>query len=416
MDGQKMKIRVVSINLANIGSTGKIVENIRKIAQQDDIEVYIAYPPSDACNPKKDHDIIIGSKVGRYKSYQMAYYTGFNGCFSIFATLRFIQRLQKIRPDVIHLHNLHHSYINLPLLFGYIKKNAIPVVWTLHDCWAFTGQCPYFAMVKCNKWKSGCYECPSYTEYPESAVDRTSLMWKLKKKWFNGVQHMVIVTPSKWLANLVKESYLKDYPIKVINNGIDLSLFRPVQSNYRKEHNIAIDKYIVLGVAFGWGIRKGLDIFAELEKRLDPDIYQIVLVGTDGEVDKKLPPNIRTIHRTQNQQELVEIYTMADVFVNPTREDNFPTVNIESLACGTPVITFDTGGSPEILDNFCGKIVGVDDVDSMVREIEKQRKDKLLTSKNCIERSYCFSDTEKYMEYVEMYKKMAKKKEGLNEE
>lgn len=410
MDNQKLKLRVVSINLANIGSTGKIAEGIRKVARNYNIDIYVSYPPSDACNPQGDNDIIIGTKTGRYKSYQMAYYTGLNGCFSVFATIRFIHKLKEIRPNVIHIHNLHHSYINLPLLFRYIKRENIPVIWTLHDCWAFTGQCPYFTLAKCEKWRYGCYACPNYNEYPESAVDRTSLMWKMKRKWFNGVENMILVTPSKWLAGLVKESYLGSYPLRVINNGIDLSVFKPLSGVNRRELNISTGKYIVLGVAFGWGTRKGLDVFIELAKLLDTRVYQIILVGTDDEVDKSLPQTIVSIHRTQNQQELAEIYAMADVFVNPTREDNFPTVNIEAIACGTPVITFDTGGSPEIIDSSCGQVVELNDVGGLVREIEKQRREKVLTSSNCLKRAASFSDLDKYMEYVELYKELAIRK------
>ncbi len=409
MTEQGKEIRVVSINLANIGSTGKIVENIRQVGKKENVTVYAAYPPSDACNSQKNGDILIGGKIGRYKSYQMAYYTGFNGCFSIFATIKFLRTLDKIQPNVIHLHNLHHSYINIPLLFDYIKKKRIPVIWTLHDCWAFTGQCAYFTLSKCDKWINGCYACPSYKEYPDSMVDRTVVMWKQKKKWFNNVSQMIIVTPSKWLADLVKKSYLKNYRVQVINNGIDLSLFKPTQSNFRQKHNIPLNVVIVLGVAFGWGVRKGLDVFIELEKRLDSKLYKLVLVGTDSNIDKQLPPSILSIHRTQNQHELAEIYTAADLFVNPTREDNFPTVNIESLACGTPVLTFETGGSSEIIDESCGKSICVNDVNELIQEIEEQRMMRKFTSENCIKRAQYFSDKDKFSEYIKLYKDLADK-------
>ena len=181
-------------------------------------------------------------------------------------------------------------------------------------------------------------------------------MWKLKKKWFTGVKNMIIVTPSKWLAGLASESYLREYPIKVINNGIDLKVFKPTTGNFRERYKILENKFIVLGVSFAWGKRKGLDCFVKMAKELGEN-YQIVLVGTDDDLDKQLPNNIISIHRTQNQKELAEIYTAADVFAMPTREENYPTVNMEAIACGTPVVTFDTGGSSEMLDEKSGIVV-----------------------------------------------------------
>ena len=227
------------------------------------------------------------------------------------------------------------------MLFKYIKKNNIPTVWTLHDCWPFTGKCPYFTIVKCEKWKNGCYKCPQYKDYPKTLYDNTKQMWKLKKKWFTGVHNLTIVTPSEWLAKLVHESYLKEYPVKIINNGIDLNLFRPSEKNRTDVvKKIKKQKYIVLGVAFDWGFRKGLDIFIKLTDILPTDKYQIVLVGTSSIIDKELPKSIISVHRTQNQEELVELYTLADVFAMPTREENFPTVNLEALACGNSCSDF----------------------------------------------------------------------------
>ena len=213
---------------------------------------------------------------------------------------------------------------------------------------------------------------------------------------------MTIVTPSEWLASLVKESYLKDYPVKVINNGIDLNIFKPTESDFIKKYALE-NKYIVLGVAFGWGRRKGLDVFIELAKRLDEEKYKIVLAGTDDNVDKLLPDNIISIHRTQNQTELAEIYTAADVFANPTREENYPTVNMEALACGTPVVTFNTGGSPEMLDETCGAAVAKDDNDAMYNEIIRICEKKPYSMEACIKKAKGFDKNEKFGEYIRLY-------------
>lgn len=351
--------------------------------------------------PKHLNSCRFGYKLENYINAFFSKYTGYHNVLSIFGTLSLIKKIKKFNPDIIHLHNIHLWVFNVPLLFRYIKKHNIKVVWTLHDCWAFTGQCPHFTMIKCNKWKTGCHNCPQINVYPSSKVDRTKKMWQLKKKWFSGVKDLTIVTPSEWLADLAKQSYLNEYPIKVINNGIDLNVFKPTQSDFRTMHHLE-NKYIILGVSFGWSKRKGLDVFIELAKRLD-DRFQIVLVGTSEETDKLLPDNIISIHRTNDQKELAEIYSAADLFVNPTREENYPTVNMESIACGTPVLTFRTGGSPEIPDDKSGYVVDVDDIDRMEKQIIRICTEKVFSEKDCLKKSKDFDKTFKFLEYINLY-------------
>ncbi len=396
-------MKIVGINAVNTGSTGNIMLQIADEARKSGMEVLICVPKSRSNMKKKcEGQFQFGDCMTRNLHILLAKFTGFQDCFSVIATSHLLKRITAFEPDVIHLHNLHGNYINLPMIFHYIVKHNIPVVWTLHDCWSFTGQCPYFTMIKCKKWKTGCHECPQIDKYPSSRVDRTKIMWKLKRKWFSGVKKMTIVTPSGWLASLVKESYLKEYPVMVINNGIDLDIFKPTASDVREKYGLK-NKFIVLGVAFSWEVRKGLDIFIKMAKRLDSR-YQIVLIGTNHEIDKKLPKNIISIHRTANQRELAEIYTVADVFVNPTREENYPTVNMESIACGTPVITFNTGGSPEILDENTGYVVDVDDVDEMERQIIRICTNSALYVEKCLNKAHEFDQREKYKEYLELYK------------
>lgn len=404
-DWGNIMAKIIEINSCNFGSTGNIMLNIADIAQKEGNEVYVSYPDSNSNRKKQaDSDILIGTSLTRNIHLQIAKLTGFNGCFSVFATWRFLKKVNKIKPDIIHLHNLHNCYINLPMLFKYIKRHDIKTVWTLHDCWAFTGQCPHFVMAKCDKWKDGCYGCKQYKEYPQSDVDRTKTMYKLKKKWFTGVKNMIIVTPSQWLADLVKRSFLSDYTVKVINNGIDLSVFKPTESTFREKYDLQ-NKYMVLGVASPWGERKGLDVFTELSKRLD-DRYRIVLVGLSKEQKENLPPNIIGLERTANQTELAEIYTAADVFANPTREDNFPTVNIEALACGTPVVTFNTGGSAECINELCGNVTDCDDIDSFEKEIRYVCENKPYSGENCLKRAKQFDMNDKFEEYVRLYEKV----------
>lgn len=390
------------INSGNHGSTGNIMLRIADVARKEGHIVYTACPDGRSMRKKKlENHIYIGNKIGRNLHIELNLFTGLHGMFSIIDTKCFLKKLDRINPEVIHFHNLHSCYINLPMLFGYIKKHHIRVVWTLHDCWAFTGQCPHFTMVKCDKWKTGCHNCTQINVYPASRVDRTRTMWKLKKKWFTGINDMTIVTPSQWLANLVKQSYLRYYPVKVINNGINLDIFKPTESDFRCKYHLE-DKYILLGVAFDWGKRKGLDVFIELSKRLD-ERFQIVVVGTNDEVDRKLPSNIISIHRTSNQKELAEIYTAADLFVNPTREEVLGLVNVESLACGTPVITFNTGGSPECIDEKSGCVIDVDDVDTLEREIVRICNNHIFQSEDCLKRAKLFNSTIKYADYTSLY-------------
>lgn len=398
-------MRIVQINGGAKGSTGKIMMGIAEVARAQGHEAMCASPITTT-NRDAGEDCgyyRIGTFNSRRVNVALARITGFNGCFAWFETYKLLKKIDEFKPDIIHLHNLHDSYINLPMLFSYIKKHNVPTVWTLHDCWAFTGQCPHFTMVKCDKWKAGCYGCPQYKEYPASLYDNTKKMWQLKKKWFSGVKNMTIVTPSEWLAGLARESYLKQYPIEVINNGIDLNVFKPTHSNFRKQYGIPGDKYIVLGVSFAWGYRKGLDCFVEMAEKLGEQ-YQIVLVGTDDEIDKNLPHNIISIHRTQNQKELAEIYSAADVFVMPTREENYPTVNMEAIACGTPVVTFDTGGSPEMLDDKTGIVVEANDIEATKKAIKD-----ICEKKRCNDEEYIvaysknFDMKKRFAEYIELY-------------
>ena len=230
---------IVQINLGNFGSTGTIMRGIADCASREGFKVFCCYPDNPHNKSIQDGDYIICTDRQRKICSRLSRYSGLNGLFGVFPTIRFIKWLREVKPQIIHLHNLHGCGLSLPILFRYIKRKKIRVVWTLHDCWAFTGRCPYFQITKCDKWKTGCHDC-SYpkTSYPETKVDGTRLMWKLKKKWFNGIADLTIVTPSSWLANLVQDSFLSSYSICVINNGIDLSVFKPTPSNFREHYDL----------------------------------------------------------------------------------------------------------------------------------------------------------------------------------
>lgn len=390
-----MKIIQINTTCSN-GSTGKIAVAVSEILNEKGIENYILYSSG-----RSNYKFGIKYASDRYLRLQTLYSRLFGnyGFEAKLATEKLIVELEKINPDVIHIHNIHSHNCNLEILFNYIKKKRIRTYWTFHDCWAFTGYCPYFDMIGCNKWQVHCNKCIQAKQF-SWIFDRSKYLYNKKKDIISNVD-LTIITPSQWLADIVKQSFLKDFPVKVINNGIDLSIFKPTESDFRKKHECE-DKYILLGVAFGWEKRKGLDVFIELSKSLD-ESYQIVLVGTDDNVDKKLPDNIISIHRTQNQTELAEIYTAADLFVNPTREENYPTVNMEAVACGTPVLTFNTGGSPEMLDGSCGSVVPKDNVDAMFDEIIRISKEKPYSIQACLNKAKEFNMKDRFNECVKLY-------------
>lgn len=392
-------MKIVQINaVCGKGSTGKICVDISKLLTQNGIENYILYSLG-----KSDYPLGIKFTNEKYLKLQALKSRVFGnyGFNSKGATKNLINELEKINPDVVHLHNLHSNDINLAILFDYFKKNPqIKLFWTFHDCWTMTAYCTHFAMIGCDKWKTGCYDCEQRRPY-SWFFDKSKKLYERKKAIFEGV-NVTVVTPSKWLAGIVKQSFLKEYEVKVINNGIDLDIFEPTESNFREKYNLQ-GKKVVLGVAFGWGVKKGLDVFIELSKRLPKD-YQIVLVGTNDDVDKQLPENIISIHRTNNQNELAQIYTASDVFVNPTREETLGLVNIEAQACGIPVVTFNAGGSPECISNNSGSVVEINDIDAMEKEIIHICEDNPYSKEKCVMNATKFNKHIKYLEYLELYK------------
>ena len=394
-------MKIVEINTVFNGSTGKLMLSLADICKFKGHDVFCF-----ATSPHKKvtaNCYSVGNNLSSLLHSRLSYLFKNPEMNSFLATKAMIKKIEKISPDIIHIHNLHGFYLCLPLLFKYIKKTNKRVVWTLHDCWGFTGRCPHFLLMNCYKWKNGCFKCPyKKTDYPPALFDVSQKMWKRKRKWFTGINNLTIVTPSFWMASLVKESFLKEYEVKTINNGINLEIFKPTENLFKRKIK-AENKFIVLGISFNWSIKKGLDVFVELSKKLTKD-FVVVLVGTNEEVDRLLPPSIVSIHKTQDQKELAEIYSSANVFVNPTREDNFPTVNLEALACGTPVLTFDTGGCSETIDDNCGKVLKTNSVEELKTEILNIYNSSTIFKKNnCLKKANEFNAKTKLLEYVQLY-------------
>ena len=399
-------MKVLQINTtANTGSTGRIAEEIGLMFQKQGHESFIACKrvgPSGSTS----EIIRIGNKFDEYMHGIKSRGLDRHGFGSKRATENMVNEIDRIDPDIIGLHNVHGYYLNVEILFKYLKAVKKPIVWTLHDCWPFTGHCSHFEYVSCDKWKTECGKCPLYNRYPASwLVDNSKKNFHQKKKLFNGINNLTLVTPSHWLKNQVSESFLSDYPVEVIHNGIDLDFFQPIEKNELISTYGLSDKKVVLGVASVWDRIKGFEYFIDLSKRLD-DSFQIILIGLTEKKIKELPKNIIGLQRTENVETLAAFYSVADVFVNPTLVDNFPTTNLEALACGTPVITFDTGGSPEAIDSETGIIVDKGNSNQLCEAVKKVTETMSQNLKHqCRSRAItCFNKTERYQDYVSLYK------------
>lgn len=400
---------LLQINVVvNWGSTGRIAEEIGQVAIAGGWKSYIAYGRG---TPKsKSHLIRIGSNWDMYMHGLQSRILDNHGLASQRATRKLITEIQEIKPDIVHLHNVHGYYLNYELLFQYLAGADIPVVWTLHDCWAFTGHCAYFTYVGCNQWKEGCFHCTRKKSYPASFVlDNAARNFELKKKSFTSVSRMTIVPVSDWLAGLVKESFLKQCSIHRIYNGVNLEVFSPKLNRFDIRKRIGvIQRYMLIGVASIWVSRKGLDDFMNLRKKLPLKEYAIVLVGLNKEQLQHLPEGIIGVSRTNSVDELAEYYSAADVFLNPTWEDNFPTTNLEALACGTPVITYRTGGSVEAVDEYAGMVVEQGYIDSLADAVRTiTTRGKKHYSAACRQRAELyFNKTDRWKEYVDLYQSL----------
>nr|WP_288723120.1 glycosyltransferase [uncultured Sellimonas sp.] len=359
-----MKILMINV-VCGIRSTGRICTDLATSLEAEGHEVKIAYGREYVPEQYRKYAVRIGSDIDVNFHGLKARLSDADGLGSKIATREFLKWVDKFNPDIIHLHNLHGYYINVPLLFDYINTRNKRIIWTLHDMWSFTGHSGTCDMYNCEKWKLGCGNCPARREYPASFRDKSARNYIWKKKIFSRVQDMTIVTPSRWLAGLVKQSFLKDKKIEVIPNGIDIKQFKPLENDFKEFYGIQ-NKILLLGCTTSWGKGKGLYDFYTLAEKLD-DRFKVVLVGLNKNQISALPNSILGIERTNSVKELAQMYSAADIFINLTHADNYPTVNLEALACGTPVITYKTGGSDECLDGNNGRYFEKGDIDSIIK-------------------------------------------------
>ena len=391
--------------VGNSGSTRRIAEGICKLARKKYNAIcYTAY--GRWSNKSESTLIKIGNKFSVYFHVALTRLFDKHGMGSKIATWKLINKIKQVKPDIIHLHNIHGYYLNYPILFSYLSNLKIPIVWTLHDCWAYTGHCVHYTITKCDKWKSECFSCPNLKDYPNSwGFDSSKNNYRNKKHHFTQLNDLTLVTVSNWLANQVKESFLSKYPVVKIYNGIDIDVFSPQTVN--KSLYGCENKTIILGVATVWNERKGLQDFIRLANSLN-DNYRIILVGLSKKQIKTLPDNIIGLEKTENITELVKLYSLADLYINFSVEETFGLTTVESLACGTPVIVVNSTASPEIINEEVGYVIEPHDIDSALSNIlDIRRKGKQYYSEKCrlyaIER---FNETNLYEEYLTLYKQL----------
>ena len=418
MVGKMGKLFYISGSV-NFGAPGRIVEQLGLLAQKHGYEVLVAHSTRNE-NPTQLPHFAMTTKCDEVMHAAGAKFMDLHGLLSSRKTQQMVERIKDYQPDIIHLHNIHGYFCNFKVLFEYLDSVDTPVVWTMHDCWPFTGRCFHFVGVDCYKWKTGCYDCKAEPGYTVSKYyDRSKELYALKKRLFSSVKRLTLVPVSDWQAAFLKDSFLKDCNVHTIHNGVDIEKFRPMNGNRLRDKHKLDGKFVILGVASPWNTRKGLDDFYRLRTMLS-DEFAIVMVGLTSKQIEKLPNGIIGIARTESQQELAEYYSMADVFVNLTYLDTFPTVNLEALACGTPVVTYRTGGSPEaIADAACekedkagalryptGMVVEQGDVEGIIRSIRELRQ-RPISANVCRQRAVEHFDKDKcFEEYIRLYESL----------
>ena len=401
-----MKVLFINAN-CGVGSTGRICVDLYSFLKARGHEAKIAYATTPALGCDLSDTYKIHGRTDYYIHNILAKLTDRTGLFSNNVTHHLIEYINSENPDIIHLHNLHGYYVNYKILFDYLAAIGKPVIWTLHDCWAFTGHCAHFDMYGCDKWKYGCNKCKYLSSYPKSwLIDSSAYNYKLKEELLLRLKdNLVIVPVSYWLESLVRQSFLQNHEIMTIHNGIDISVFKPNYNPSLLQRFNLVGKKIILGVAAPWSDYKGLPDFFKLREKLD-ETYSIILVGLSESQIANLPNDIIGLEKTDSVEQLSQFYSIADVFINTTYCDNYPTVNLESISCGSPVITYNTGGSPEAVDDFTGKVVSQGDINELVFTIKDLIKiPKEQMSKLCRMRAIDNFDKNKIFNiYMNLYK------------
>jgi len=394
----------------NSGSTGRIAEQIGVVAIAKGWNSYITY--ARGFNPSQSKTIKIGNKFNIYAHVFQTRLFGNHLNGSTHATWKLTEEIERIKPDIIQLHQLHGYFLNIEVLFNFLTKLSIPIVWTLHDCWALTGHCAHFSLINCNKWQDKCFNCPQIFKYPKSYLDKSKENFLLKKKLFNSIPNLTIVTVSDWLNNLVYKSFLKGHNVITIQNGVDIHKFYPRKnSNFIRKKYAIPDKPVVMGVGTVWSESKGLNDYYELRKLLDQNV-SIVLVGLNKAQIDKLPKSIIGISRTESIDELAELYSLADVVTSLSYQEAFGLTPIEGFACGTPSVVYNATALPELVTPEVGIIAETGNVkhvkDAILKILDKGKESY---KEKCLERATnIFEIKIKYEQYLSLYDRLLEAK------
>lgn len=376
-------MKILQINsVCGAGSTGRIAVQISDYLNQHGIENYIAHGFGKSDRP---NTFCFGNSLDAHLHSFLSRKLGWQGKMSHIPTWRLIQYMERINPDIVHLHNIHGHYLNYKMLFQYLKKKNCQVVWTFHDCWPVTGKCAHFTEVNCDKWKTGCFECSQLDRYPDSERDRSRKSYLEKKAAFTSIPNLHIVTVSNWLKSVVEESFLSQVDTRCIYNGIDTERFTFCESSIREQYQLQ-DKFIILCAASVWNKRKGLDQFMALSKQLHEDEI-IVLIGITAEQQRQLPANIVGVPLVHDQAALAQWYSAADVYLNFSIEETFGLVVAEAMACGTPAIVMNSTACPEVVDTATGFVAEASDLNAVLAAIAQVKsRGKAAYSEACVER------------------------------
>jgi glycosyltransferase involved in cell wall biosynthesis len=399
-------MKILELNtFAGAGSTGRIALDIALLGTQQGSDTIIGFGAGSVPPEAEVYALRIGGRAGRKWHGALRKLLDAEGYGSILATRRLIAFLKTWQPDVVHLHNIHGCYLNHRLLFRWLKKTGVPVVWTLHDCWPFTGHCAYFDYVACDRWQTACHHCPQLRSYPVCiGLDGSARNHRRRKALFTSLSNLTLVTPCEWLKGLLAHSFLRDVPARVIYNGVDRTVFYPRQSDLRAQHGIT-QPYLALCVASEWELRKGAALLPALAQALGADCKLAVIGLTQAQI-AALPEGIVGLPRTASARELAKWYTAADCFINPTLEDNMPLVNLEALACGTPVAVFETGGCPECVTEACGAVAPKGDVPALAAAARKLCVRKAELQAACLAQAERFDSVAAARAYDALYREV----------
>lgn len=398
-----MKILMIN-SVCGIKSTGRICTDLAVMLEQRGHEVKIAYGRESVPECYRKYAVRIGSDTDVKLHGLKARVADASGFGSTAATKRFIGWVKTYDPDVIHLHNLHGYYLDIRVLFDYLRTCGKPILWSFYDCWSFTGHCAHFDFNQCGKWQIGCEKCAFLDEYPKSFADGSKRNYRLKKNLFTGIPKLQLIVPSVWMQSMVEKSYMKDYPCRVLPNGIDIARFYPRENEIKAQYGIE-DQKLLVGVSSVWQKMKGMDYLNRLADTLPKDQYRLLLVGRCGK-GVAIHPDILRVDHTNSVDELCQIYTAADVFINPTLQETQGLTTLEAFACGTPGVVFRAGGAAECIDDTCGIAVEKGNFDALLQSVVQICETKSFSAQACIAKADTYNKEVCYSAFMELYEEL----------